>query len=43
MYWKTSSVRYSFMASLLWGKIVARVLWLLGYCCGLFAGSCVGY
>jgi len=30
MHWRTSDIRYSFMASLAWGKVLAGVYWILG-------------
>ena len=36
-HWRTGDLRYSFMVSLLWGKVLAAVYWVLGLDYPLFA------
>lgn len=35
-HWRTSDIRYSFMVSLVWGKVLAAVYWVLGLDLPLF-------
>ena len=37
MHWRTGDLRFSFMAALAWGKVLAGVYWLLGLDYPLFS------